>query len=371
MKSPIFNIHDVFIVVTVTLCLLLALFQLVASSKNCLAKSLLAFFTLDIALGALSVLLFWSDSFQFSPFFKLYLLPYGLIFSLLLKGPLLYFYVRSITVDGFKLARRDWVHLLPVIFCFSLLILLEVDSDDLRYIHGGPYEVLYHFIWTVVKFLPPLYALAATLRIHLHRSNIKLQYSNLHFHSVIWLYILTIGFGLNWLWSAAVHVSSFYLPYDIRDISGIADNYLTFFLVLTLFVISLLYTDKIQKHKFEALKPEKLKEIPESSILKITQAMDIDRLYLDPRLTLEGFSEKIDLPYRSVSAIINTEFKSNFFEYVNNYRIEEAKRLLADHANAELTILDVLLMSGFNSRSAFHRFWSRLVDISPTEFRKK
>ena len=73
----------------------------------------------------------------------------------------------------------------------------------------------------------------------------------------------------------------------------------------------------------------------------------------------------------SCSAVINKHYGTNFFEFMNKYRVEEAKRLLLDKNCAEMTVLDILLQAGFNSKSAFHRFFNRLVGVSPTEFRKQ
>ncbi|MFC6977926.1 helix-turn-helix domain-containing protein [Microbulbifer taiwanensis] len=69
--------------------------------------------------------------------------------------------------------------------------------------------------------------------------------------------------------------------------------------------------------------------------------------------------------------MINKHFGTNFFEFINSYRVEEAKALLADAGRADMTVLDVLMESGFNSKSAFHRFFSRLVGMSPTEYRRQ
>jgi len=99
--------------------------------------------------------------------------------------------------------------------------------------------------------------------------------------------------------------------------------------------------------------------------------MEVDKIYLKKNLNLEQFSERIDLPAKEVSGVINKHFGTNFFEYVNSYRVEAAKTLLADPEKADMTVLDVLLESGFNSKSAFHRFFSRLVGMSPTEYRKQ
>jgi AraC-like DNA-binding protein len=71
-----------------------------------------------------------------------------------------------------------------------------------------------------------------------------------------------------------------------------------------------------------------------------------------------------------VSYAINKEFGTNFFEFINHHRIEEAKRLLSDKAYEKLTVMEILLESGFNSKSSFQRFFKRLTGVSPTEFRK-
>jgi AraC-like DNA-binding protein len=85
-------------------------------------------------------------------------------------------------------------------------------------------------------------------------------------------------------------------------------------------------------------------------------------------LNIEEFSKRINLPVKEVSAVINKHYNTNFFEFMNSYRVEEAKRLLSD---TDKSVMDVLLEAGFNSKSAFHRFFSRLVGMSPTEYRKQ
>ncbi len=99
--------------------------------------------------------------------------------------------------------------------------------------------------------------------------------------------------------------------------------------------------------------------------------MEVQKLYLKHNLNIEEFSKRIDLPIKDVSAVINKHYGTNFFEFMNKYRVEEAKRLLLDKNCADMTVLDILLQAGFNSKSAFHRFFNRLVGVSPTEFRKQ
>ena len=98
--------------------------------------------------------------------------------------------------------------------------------------------------------------------------------------------------------------------------------------------------------------------------------MEVEKLFLNPRLNIERLAEHINVPYREVSALINQHFHTNFNEYINLYRINEAKRLLSDSQFLNVPINEIYAQAGFNSKSAFHRFFSRLVGISPTEFRK-
>ena len=74
---------------------------------------------------------------------------------------------------------------------------------------------------------------------------------------------------------------------------------------------------------------------------------------------------------RDVSAIIKTHYGTNFFEFINSYRIEEVKRLLLMEEHKTDNILDIIYLAGFNSLSTFHRFFKRLVGVTPTEYRRQ
>src|SRR5690625_6372613 len=98
--------------------------------------------------------------------------------------------------------------------------------------------------------------------------------------------------------------------------------------------------------------------------------MEEEKMFLRANLNIEQFSSMIDYLVKDVSSVINKHFGTNFFEFVNSYRVEEAKQLLTDPAHADKTILDILLESGFNSKTAFHRFFKRLACLMSTEYRK-
>lgn len=90
------------------------------------------------------------------------------------------------------------------------------------------------------------------------------------------------------------------------------------------------------------------------------------RLYADPDLTLIRIARKVGIPVRGISAAINRHHGMNVSQYVNGFRLNEACRLLAE---TDLSITEVHLDAGFQTKSNFNREFRRQFDISPTEWR--
>ena len=88
-------------------------------------------------------------------------------------------------------------------------------------------------------------------------------------------------------------------------------------------------------------------------------------------ITPDALSEFLDVPVLELTAVLNGHFKMNFYEFINNYRIKEAKEILAADISQEKTISDIFLAVGFNSKSVFNTFFKKNVGLTPSEFRKK
>src|SRR5690606_2947811 len=103
----------------------------------------------------------------------------------------------------------------------------------------------------------------------------------------------------------------------------------------------------------------------------LRQWMEGHKPYLIAGLTLEKLSQQMQMSPRALSEIINRQFDCNFFEFINCYRVEEAKRLLADPANARKTVLDIMYDVGFNSKATFNTLFKKKVNMTPSEYRKQ
>ena len=111
---------------------------------------------------------------------------------------------------------------------------------------------------------------------------------------------------------------------------------------------------------------------PEVEVLtkKLQTHMHDHQSYLNPDLTIFELAKKVDLPSRKISTYLNQNLKQNFSEWVNQYRVEEAKQKLNDPTFSHLSIEGVGLDSGFKSRSAMYAAFKKQTGQSPGHFRK-
>ncbi len=103
----------------------------------------------------------------------------------------------------------------------------------------------------------------------------------------------------------------------------------------------------------------------------IRSLMEGDRLYAEEDLSLAALSVRVGMPAGQVSQIINERMGLSFYDMVNTYRVEEAKKRLLDPKTRHHTILAVGFEVGFRSKAAFNRIFKLKTGVTPSEFRAR
>ena len=103
---------------------------------------------------------------------------------------------------------------------------------------------------------------------------------------------------------------------------------------------------------------------------KIEHYMESAKPYLDPSISLHELADELSIPPHHLSQVINSEFKKNFFDFINFYRINESKKILSGFDSNKKTILEILYESGFNSKSVFNSAFKKHTGLTPTQYRK-
>ncbi|MCX3264890.1 helix-turn-helix domain-containing protein [Pedobacter agri] len=191
---------------------------------------------------------------------------------------------------------------------------------------------------------------------------ITILYYALHFIVLLrWLVIFTLGSGefIKWIITldsfAFLSCTSWYLfvalykPEFFRGVNSKLES----------------IKDTVPKEKPAAtISEEKLQQM---EFLKIF--MQTNEPYLNSSLTIQDLAEKIQMPVKDLSTLINLYMDKHFFDFINEYRIEKAKEILRDPSQKDLTILEILYKVGFNSKSSFSTSFKKHTGTTPTAFR--
>jgi AraC-like DNA-binding protein len=106
----------------------------------------------------------------------------------------------------------------------------------------------------------------------------------------------------------------------------------------------------------------------EKCIRLLEQAMEADKLYLDPELTVNKLAAHLDISPKMISAVLNNHLKKGFSTFVNQYRVNEVKERMLTPGNSHLTLAGLAFESGFNSVATFQRAFKALEKTTPGEF---
>lgn len=104
---------------------------------------------------------------------------------------------------------------------------------------------------------------------------------------------------------------------------------------------------------------------------RLSQHMEQQKPYLNEDLNLNKLAEQCSMQPAQLSQIINQQYQMNFYDFVNQYRVEETKKKLCSSDFDHLSVLGIAFDCGFKSKSSFNRYFKKYAGVSPSEFKKK
>lgn len=98
----------------------------------------------------------------------------------------------------------------------------------------------------------------------------------------------------------------------------------------------------------------------------LEQWMETEKPYLHPEFRLQDLTQVLPLNRTYLSQFINAEYNCSFYQFVTNYRVEEAKRLMKEQP--EMKMQDIAEHCGFSSPTVFTRTFARETGMTPSEW---
>jgi YesN/AraC family two-component response regulator len=125
--------------------------------------------------------------------------------------------------------------------------------------------------------------------------------------------------------------------------------------------------EELPKTATSGIKEEKKTEIQQ----KLQALMEDKKLFTDSLISLGKLAKLVGEPAYVVSQVINEKMDASFYDWIANYRVEEAKRLMTDPKTSQFTVEQIAEEVGYNSKSAFNKAFKKFAGQTPSEFRTK
>lgn len=306
--------------------------------------------------------------------------------QVLLIGPVVYFYTKSLLNNTFKVSKKDWIHFTPAILylIYSLVIFItdKLVLDEYYFYANRRDKDL--AIWYQVAGLISM-SLYLVLSLRYYANYKKLVFDTVSYAETIlfqWirnfmiaflgilvlrvlLFILNPGWGE--FGSQFWHYISFSFVFFYISVNGYSNA-----IKATVFGNEKMNEVNVFQEEEKALKVESQENQIEKDIElwkeKLLTLINSKRLYENPRLTLSDVAKELETNSKVVSSVVNAGFQMNFNDFINHHRIEAVKRKLDAGEQETTTLLGIAYDCGFNSKATFNRAFKKSTSISPKEY---
>lgn len=303
---------------------------------------------LGLLLLSLSIRIGKSVFYNFNPQLSKTYLQIGLSACFLI-GPLLYFYVRSILQNlNYSFAKYTIILIVTAIIVFGFLFPYKENPVLWR---GVVYYVI-NIQWLIFIVLSIYESRQIFKKLLINRCQVS--------YYETWILSIICGVFAIWL--------SYFLARYTSYISGALTFSFSFHIsfLLIYYAKNKALVSAINKEKYVNKIDEKLvEEIQE----KINILFEARKIYTNPELTLSILAKELNIRPQLLSQFINDNLNKSFTQFINEYRIDEAKRLLKD--STQLKIEAVGFESGFNSSSTFYSSFKKITGTTPSNYQKE
>lgn len=385
MNETLFNFHDVLMVLTAFECFLFALLLAATNKEKNASTWFLVGFLVCHFLIPLHELTFWGGQFRIWLLEKSPNLFFWGSHAYFLDGPLLYFFVKSLLFRDFKLRKEHVWHLVPVFVYFVAMVIIfysrnyETQHWLIKSQHIA-YSAPYLYLEAAGRYIRFAYSLFCFSLVFTYHQQLQHIYANLKLGDLAWLKIMLSCFALLFAWDAVlltiklIELADNFFNLNLLNIVGLSGYYLNFLFINVLIFLRFIYfvfVPAVNEQPLFPKKEDKPRPVDQTVIANLEQLMKQQRYYINPDITLDKLAEEVGMPSRKLSMTIRTHYQQSFYDFINNYRIVEAKRMLDEPAELRKSITDIYLEVGFNSKSVFNSFFKRTEGITPSEYRDR
>jgi AraC-like DNA-binding protein len=337
------------------------------------AHKIMAFFLLAVAIvlaGGMILLLGLYDRWP----------PLGILMGsiVLVYHPLFYLYIRAMTVRDDRRGPLDLLHGVP--FLIGLLawgahIFQAPAAAGIGGVLGWFVRSPSAFVIFATAIQSVFYITGIVRLLRAHAARVKSAFATIEPVALGWLRMRLIAYAAIWIVGFGLVAFTGFES----SASNMVGQIVTFLIALNTFAAG--YRAMLQPEIVLGPAPLPTQKRYERSSLnsenaalykeRLREWMERERAYLDPEITLPKLALSLDIPVAHLSRVINESYGRNFYEFINRYRVEEAKRRLALPDAGKAKLIAVAMDCGFNSVPTFNRVFKEMTGRTPSDYRKR
>ncbi|WP_299621134.1 AraC family transcriptional regulator [uncultured Tenacibaculum sp.] len=277
----------------------------------------------------------------------------GLAFILLI-GPLLRWYFKVMTIPNFKIQKANTLEMLPFLMVSSLSLFITKDWFD----ENNKEAVILFGSTLIFIYLHFIVYIALSYRVLKQVKKLEIStYTKSQKAIITWLQLLVICCIVIWI-SYFLNIIENTIPYIIGPVLY---SLAIYFLTYKAFELNSI---DIDGNAFKTNDDDLF-------FKRITNYIIDEKQFLNPNISLTELSKLLGLSTQKTSGIINEYSKQNFNDFINHYRILEAKRELLSKERENYKISSIAFDVGFNSLSSFNSAFKKFVGVTPSVFKKE
>lgn len=301
----------------------------------------------------------------------------------LIHGPMLYLYTLYSLRNDSKLRLVDYWHFAPLLLGYLSMFefFFFYSAEEKRMVdHGEVDDFALSTAIMLIGFIVSglTYSMLAYRLTWKHKRRIDENFSYEEGINLDWLRYCIYGIGIIFFTATVIII--------LREGLGFQFSFNADFIFYTLIILFIFYIgyfgirhQDMFTHNTEVVKAdqppqEKYKKsgLREADIhsghRKLLDFMATDKPYLDPKLTLSGLANQLEMSPNQLSQIINQQEAVNFHDFVNRFRVDEF--IGRATSNNSFSLLAHALDSGFNSKSSFNSIFKKHKGMTPSHFLK-
>ena len=112
-------------------------------------------------------------------------------------------------------------------------------------------------------------------------------------------------------------------------------------------------------------------QFAQECVKRLERLMETEKVYREADLSLQSLAEKLSVSTHVLSQVLNEKLNRNFPDFINWYRIEEAKKILTSPRGARQKIASVASDVGFNTQVAFYNAFKKYTAMTPAQYKKE